>query len=191
MRDIVAETRGSQVIRRRCESCGVAFTAKRAARRQFFCSSRCRDADRRERNFRHFGTARGGRSAVPRSSQKTQVISRSCKGTFGDRAPIETAYSTLSPPAFHSPRDKAKAIAEYRRHHPAPRPLIEPHDAPVNVVGGCKFPGAPKIDLCPVETGSNDPKLRVLIATIPSDLSIPDFLRRPLPPKSEAAQAAE
>jgi hypothetical protein len=69
--------------------------------------------------------------------------------------------------------------------------LIGPHDAPVNVVGGYKFPDAPKIDLWLVETGSNDPKARALIATIPSDCSIPDFLRRPLPPKSEAAQAAE
>jgi hypothetical protein len=63
--------------------------------------------------------------------------------------------------------------------------LIGPHDAPVNVIGGYKFPDAPKIDLCPVETESNDPKVRALIATIPDDLSIPDFLRRPLPPKGE------
>jgi hypothetical protein len=68
--------------------------------------------------------------------------------------------------------------------------LIGPHDAPVNVVGGYKFPDAPKIDLCPVETGSNDPKV-CAGATIPSDYSIPDFLGRPLPPKSEAPQAAE
>jgi hypothetical protein len=69
--------------------------------------------------------------------------------------------------------------------------LIGPHDAPVNVVGGYKFPDAPKIDLCPTETGSNDPKARARIVTIPSDLSIPDFLRRPRPPKNEAEEAAE
>jgi endogenous inhibitor of DNA gyrase (YacG/DUF329 family) len=96
MRDLVEGTRVSQVIRRRCECCGVAFTAKRAARRQFFCSSRCRDADRRERNFRHFGSARGGRSAVPRSSQKTQVISSHYKGTFGDRPLVNARPKRIS-----------------------------------------------------------------------------------------------
>jgi hypothetical protein len=101
-------------------------------------------------------------------------------------SPIKTALSTLSSPAFHSPRDKAKAIAEYRRHHSIPQPLIGPHDAPVNVVGGYKFPGAPKINLCPVESRLDDPKLRALIAAIPSDLSIPNFLRCPPPPKSGA-----
>ena len=163
MRDIVAETRVSQVIRRRCECCGVAFPAKRAARRQFFCSSRCRDADRRERNFRHFGTARRGRSAVPRSSQKTQAISKPCKGTFNDRA----------------------------------SPLIGPQDPPVNILGGYRFPGAPKITLATeTETtpdlGLDDPGVAALIATIPADLSNPDFLRRSF--KGEVtppAQAAE
>lgn len=146
MRDVVAESRFSQVIRRRCECCGVAFTAKRAARRQFFCSSRCRDADRRERNFRHFGTARRGRSAVPRSGQKTRAISTPCKGSFSDRA----------------------------------SPLIGPRDPPVNILGGYRFPNAPKIDLA-TETAPDrldDPRLGALIATISADLSIPDFLRR-------------
>ena len=66
------------------------------------------------------------------------------------------------------------------------------HDAPVNVLGGYKFPNAPKIDL-KTETvpGLGRPKARALIATIPADLSIPVFLRRPLARKSERAQAAE
>ena len=157
MRDVVEGTRVRQVIRRRCECCGVAFTAKRAARRQFFCSSRCRDADRRDRNFRHFGAARRGRSAVPRSSQKTHVISRPCEGTFGDRA----------------------------------SPLIGPQDLPVNILGGYRFLNTPEIDL-ETETGlgPDDPRVRALIATIPADLSIPDFLRPPLPSKSGPAQEA-
>jgi hypothetical protein len=96
MRDLVEGTRVSQVIRRRCECCGDPFTAKRAARRQFFCSSRCRDADRRERNFRNFGTARRGSSAVPRSNQKTQVTPRPYKGTFSERPLVNIRPKRLS-----------------------------------------------------------------------------------------------
>jgi hypothetical protein len=76
-------------------------------------------------------------------------------------------------------------------------PLIGPQDPPVNILGGYRFSGAPKITLA-IETettpdlGLDDPKLAALIGTIPADLSIPDFLRRSF--KSEVtppAQAAE
>jgi hypothetical protein len=174
MRDIVAGTFVGQVgRRRRCECCGGVFFAKRGSRRQFFCSDRCRDADRRERNFARFGTARRGRQAVPRTTRNNQVISGACKGDFGDRLLTEIAFSTLSPPAFGSARAKAAAIAEYSRHHPVPGPLIGPNDPPVNIVGGYKFPGAPKIDL--------NPTVAVLNPTPAPGVDneiIPEFLRR-------------
>ena len=74
---------------------------------------------------------------------------------------------------------------------------LSAHDPPVDILGGYKFPSAPTIDLSPVTTPETIP-------TIVSDWNpcwpgdgfgddfwIPDFLRRPLPPKSEPAQAAE
>jgi hypothetical protein len=122
--DVVPGTRAGQVgRRRRCESCGASFTPKRAARRQFFCSDRCRDAARRGRNFELFGQARRGSGPVPRSNQKTQVISEPCKGDFGDRAWRVIAGPQVSeanlcalpsepPPAFSDARNKAKSITD-------------------------------------------------------------------------------
>lgn len=75
-------------------------------------------------------------------------------------------------------RDRGAAIAERNRSYPVPPPLIGPSDPPVNVVGGYRFPRAPKISL-----GADVPQAvaatTVLIATIPGDVSIPPFLRRP------------
>ncbi len=67
--------------------------------------------------------------------------------------------------------------------------LIKRSDPPVNILGGYKFPGAPVIDISPIE-----PKSQAVIPlkptatrrpdlAIPADLSIPAFLdRRPPPP---------
>jgi hypothetical protein len=93
----------------------------------------------------------------------------------------EIAFSTLSPPAFGSARAKATAIAEYSRHHPVPAPLIGSNDAPVNILGGFKFSNAPRTDLAAEivsRLGPDDPRVSALIDTIPSDLSVPPFLRR-------------
>jgi hypothetical protein len=80
-------------------------------------------------------------------------------------------------------RDRKAAIAERDRRHPVPVPLIGPHDPPVNIVGGYRFPDAPAIDLSPITTAS------VMVANStgiefgadlvnPDDLSIPPFLQR-------------
>ena len=117
----------------------------------------------------------GGRQAVSRSVQNNEVISGACKGDFGDRPPTEIAFSTLSPPAFGSARAKAATIAEYSRHHPVPAPLIGPHNPPVNIVGGYRFPGAAAIDLSPVGATASYPAPALEDRT---DLEIPVFLRR-------------
>jgi hypothetical protein len=87
------------------------------------------------------------------------------------------AGSTLSPPAFHSTSEKAKAVGEYTRHHPVPPPLIGPKDYPIDILGSFRFPQAPKVDLSPPAspapirpTGTD--------LEIPEDLSIPVYLRR-------------
>jgi hypothetical protein len=57
--------------------------------------------------------------------------------------------------------------------------LVQPHHPPTNVLGGHKFAGAPEIDLSPIEpaaaAATSSPAVRALVATIPADLSIPNF----------------
>ena len=56
----------------------------------------------------------------------------------------------------------------------------------MNILGGYRFPDAPVIDLSPIEPVSAPPTIPAsangaaadLIATIPDDLSIPEFLLR-------------
>jgi hypothetical protein len=79
------------------------------------------------------------------------------------------------------------------RHHPVPAPLIGPHDPPVNIVGGYRFPGALQIDLNPASIPTPADPAALFAAAIPADLSIPEFLRRTktAAPTREPAQAAE
>jgi hypothetical protein len=76
-------------------------------------------------------------------------------------------------------RDRKSAIAE--RNRSAPAPLIGPSDPPVNVIGGYRFPGAPEINLRPTLRvfPAIDAEIANLIANIPKDLRIPEFLRIP------------
>jgi hypothetical protein len=54
-----------------CAVCGAVLHPKRASRRQQFCSARCRDENRRTRNFVKIGRARYPHSGVPRSIKNT------------------------------------------------------------------------------------------------------------------------
>jgi hypothetical protein len=146
-----------------------------------------------------------GRVARPRSSRNNEVISEACKGTFDDRPPVETAsyWRVIAgppltscgmrfavagliapPPAFSTARAKAEAIADRDRQHPVPSPMIGPHDVPVDIVGGYRFPNAPRIDLHPPASS-----IPLMAASIDSDLSIPDFLDRRNSARTSAASA--
>lgn len=72
---------------RYCECCGQRLQPKRGSRRQRFCNSRCRDANRRARNHAVFGTARGGSQAIPRPVENNPVKSNGCNGHFDGRTP--------------------------------------------------------------------------------------------------------
>jgi hypothetical protein len=100
--------------------------------------------------------------------------------------------------AAHLARSRKAAIAERDRRSPPPSSLIGPHDAPGNILGGYRFPSAPKVNLSQIETttttttrnakrgfafdkserstggadGANAP------SAIGVDLVIPHFLRR-------------
>jgi hypothetical protein len=60
--------------------------------------------------------------------------------------------------------------------------LIQRHHAPVNVVGGFKFPDAPQIEITPIGKVSASTSIPVPVVTEGDDpLAIPAFLQRPLP----------
>ena len=69
-----------------CTNCGAAIIPKRASRRQRYCSYKCRDEARRARNFAISATTRRGTPLIPRPVQNNSVRSRTCEGSFHDRA---------------------------------------------------------------------------------------------------------
>jgi hypothetical protein len=152
--------------RRKCEACKAFFVPKRGTRRQFFCSDRCRDADRRERNFRRFGTARRGRPDVPRAGQNSPLVSTTCKGTFGGRA-----YSIDGPPEVIETEIIAGQVW---------RPVTSPDGVTCQVrrVRPTNNPIAGVISRW-------EPTWSPVSSQI--DAPLPEFLRRPFPANSEDA----
>ena len=94
------------------------------------------------------------------------------------------AGQELTPTQFHCATvgaDEAneasrKINARHWREHNA-KVQIQHHHAPVNVLGGYKFPGAPNIDLNPIATAPT-PTPSAVVAVIGDGLDIPEFLRR-------------
>ena len=65
--------------------------------------------------------------------------------------------------------------------------LIQRHHAPVNIVGGFKFPDAPQIEITPTGSVSTSTPAPVLADVGNNDdpLAIPAFLARPLPEEAQ------
>jgi hypothetical protein len=59
--------------------------------------------------------------------------------------------------------------------------LIQRHHAPVNVIGGFKFPDAPEIEMAPTGNVSTSTPISGLVITDGETLDIPKFLKRSLP----------
>ena len=70
-----------------CDTCGAVIVAKRGSRRQRFCSTKCRDAARRSRNFQKMGKTRYPHSGVPRSAKNSLGTSNTFETDFADRGP--------------------------------------------------------------------------------------------------------
>jgi hypothetical protein len=69
-----------------CCQCGREFTSgKRVGRRRLFCSYKCRDEARRNRNFVGSSYPSG---QAPRNSEPGPFVSDTCKGENRDRAPL-------------------------------------------------------------------------------------------------------
>jgi hypothetical protein len=82
--------------------------------------------------------------------------------------------------AAHYARSRKTASAERDRRQSVQAPLIGPHDAPINVVGGYPFPKVPKIDLSPIVAAKPVLPATTIGADVTNSLDIPEFLlRRP------------
>lgn len=68
-----------------CAECGEAFATKRNGRKRQFCSTRCRDAHRRQLNFEVFGSTRYRSQAKPRNAKNPPAVSMTCGADFADR----------------------------------------------------------------------------------------------------------
>jgi hypothetical protein len=84
-----------QGARRRCPVCNQPIDVKPTGRTRTYCSDRCRDVGRRERDFRGSSVPPDTGLASPRNPQKTSTNSVACEGTLADRgsavkAPIVT-----------------------------------------------------------------------------------------------------
>jgi hypothetical protein len=170
--------------RSRCLVCEQILTRKNE--RQRTCRRpKCRSEFKRYRAQFSGGRYPSGPVAdiSPRSAHSTGLKSgtkpgRAWRPIAGPAVPEINLQILLDPEtAGRLKRDRAKLIDHLKRSSWAT--LIRPHYPPTNILGGYRFPGAPKIDLSPVETtaATNAPAV-ALAATIPSDLSVPGFLKR-------------
>lgn len=71
-------------------------------------------------------------------------------------------------------RNRAALREHFRKQ--AAECLIQPHHSPVNILGGYRFPNAPKLELPPLAEPT-PARVAGSSHTIPDDLSIPDFLK--------------
>src|SRR6516225_10869676 len=70
----------------RCQHCQAEIRSpKRSGRKAAFCSYKCRDAARRNRNFVGSGNTRKRTQAIPRNASKSSMISDASRGDFVDR----------------------------------------------------------------------------------------------------------
>jgi hypothetical protein len=158
----------------RCRVCERPINPKNS-RRQLCDRPKCAAAFRREKE--RFLPSRYPSAGL--SSKREETLTKGWRQVAGpplDTRTFQAATIPLDPEltARHA-RDLKAIIAERDRKLPAP--LIGPHDTPVNIIGGCKFPDAPKINLEPpaappkATTTRND-------LLVPNDLSVPALLRR-------------
>jgi hypothetical protein len=138
--------------REHCCNCGAVIVAKRTGRKRLFCSNRCRSEARRARRFVAPGYYPSG---ATRNAENSLAKSSGCKGNFGDRASVDPGLWRLIV--------EVEIFAGL-----AWRPAISQDGVPCQCA---RF--APK----PIDATARI-KAAELIAQIPGDLSIPDFLQR-------------
>jgi hypothetical protein len=109
-----------------CQKCGEPLHPKRGSRRQLYCSYKCRDEARRQRNFAASGATRYPSQGIPRSVENQPLSSNGCKADFVVRPPcivgparvIETeVIAGRSWESVVSPDGVTCQVARYRTRH--------------------------------------------------------------------------
>ena len=185
------ETCHEAYYRTHCRVCEQLFSRK-TRRREVCGRSRCRHEF--QRRPERFWGARYPRQALGHNAEKKLAKSTLKTGAKSGRGWLQIAGAKLSPRSFAAatspveiPTSAANlAFAEYwaeTLRRAARDCRFKKNTPPVNVVGGYRFPGAPKIDFASLSPKPPSEKLPVVPSaaddlTIPGDLSIPEFLRR-------------
>jgi hypothetical protein len=142
--------------RTHCRVCERPIPEPGNARRQLCRRRKCK-AEFRRHQGRFYGSRYPSEGVSPKRD-KTLAISNGFlplkrvpavtvrAGPIPNESVLHCAAIPLDPElvARHA-RDRKVLAAE--RYRSTPTPLIGPHDPPVNVLGGYRFPNAPKIDL--------------------------------------------
>jgi hypothetical protein len=185
-------TRGchSSFYRRRCIICQKPM--ERRTETQLICGKRkCRNALARGANLGRYVSPSNSSATIGASKNPIKMGVKS--GIAGDRA-WRIIAGELTPGQLRAAvvpdgpnvrwaggsylQTESRNRALLRGRFSNPVVLIQSGDPPVNVLGGYRFPDAPKIELpAPAAPGEAAAETTALIATIPDDLSIPSFLR--------------
>jgi hypothetical protein len=163
--------------RTHCRVCQQSITPG-TARRELCGKARCINEFRRQRL--RFSSVWYPSPKTAAKLKKTSTKSRAKTGAKTDRADIDLAIrESLRQLDAEKTSVSRRTNLRYWREARQPGCLIQRHDPPVNILGGYKFPDAPKIDLdSPIAKAPPPPKAIAGDLIIPDDLSIPKFLRR-------------
>jgi hypothetical protein len=93
-----------------CKVCGQQVPRRRIGRARKYCSDKCRDAARRGRNFRGFGSTRYPSEAIPRNVENSSFTSNHCKGENRGRAPLNILGGSPWPDAVRIEPDLWRRI---------------------------------------------------------------------------------
>jgi hypothetical protein len=136
----------------RCQHCGAEIRSrKRSGRKAAFCSYKCRDAARRNRNFVGSGNTRKGTQAIPRNASKSSTNSSHCKGDFADRGrarsvPLNLLGGYRWPGAEPLDADTREKIywAEIGEPPGQRQRVVKKRQTPKHVIGDARAEGAVK-----------------------------------------------
>jgi hypothetical protein len=137
--------------------------------------------------YRGTGPRHSGPKSSAKSKPKTGIkVGRAWRIVAGPDLPAVNLQVPLEPELA----DRLKRFhADLSRATGRPA-LFQRRTPPANVIGGYRFPGAPAVGLSPTEPATNA-ALAVgaerLIRSVPTDLSIPDFLKRTVSAASRPA----
>ena len=140
--------------------------------------SRCRNAWRGEAGFGRYSPSKAVSlaSKTPNSigSKRPLKSNRAWRQTAGPKLTASQLHCGLVGAVHAVAEADQKNRPHWRRHNA--KALLQPHDPPVNILGGYRFPDAPEVKL----REEKEPGFALTASSTESDdnLDIPDFLKR-------------